>query len=101
VFDRCTEVLTGTVLDRATKAIPGANVTVKNEAGAVSGATNSDSEGRFSVSGLAAGTYWVETTEPGFARNTRPGVQVMAGGTQDLSITLNVDSISQIANSTS
>jgi iron complex outermembrane receptor protein len=61
----------------------------------VSGTTTSDSEGRFSVSGLAAGTYWVETTEPGFARNTRLGVQVMAGRAQDLSITLNVDSISQ------
>jgi hypothetical protein len=63
--------ITGMVLDQAAKAIPGANVTVKNEAGTVSGTTTSDSEGRFSVSGLAAGTYWVETTEPGFGRNPR------------------------------
>jgi len=88
-------VITGTVFDQAAKSIQGAGVTVKSEGGAVSGTATSDAEGKFSVSGLAAGTYAVETTSPGFALNTRRGVIVSASGSQELSITLNVDAISQ------
>jgi iron complex outermembrane receptor protein len=87
--------ITGTVLDQATKTVQGASVTVRNEAGSVGGTATTDAEGHFKVASLAAGTYSVETSESGFARNTRLGVQVSAGGTQDLSITLNVDSVSQ------
>ena len=87
--------IAGTVIDQAGKTVPGAAVTVKNESGAASGSVVTDNEGHFSVTGLAAGTYSVETSEPGFARNTRLGVQVTAGGTQDLSITLFVDAVSQ------
>ena len=88
-------VITGSIFDQAAKAIPGANVTVRSESGSVSGTTTSGEEGRFSVSGLGAGTYDVEATAPGFARGTRLGVQVGAASTPDISITLNVDSISQ------
>ncbi len=87
--------ISGAVLDQLAKAIPGAKVTAKSEAGAVSGSATTDGDGRFTIGGLAAGTYSVETTAPGFALNTRRGVQISAGGTQDVSITLNVDAISQ------
>jgi iron complex outermembrane receptor protein len=87
--------LTGTILDQSGKSVLGANITVKNDAGLVSGTATADADGHFTVSGLAAGTYTVETRSPGFARNTRLGVPVSGSGTQDLSITLNVDSVSQ------
>jgi iron complex outermembrane receptor protein len=87
--------ITGTVTDQAGKSVPGAAVTAKNEGGFASGSVVTDAEGHFSVIGLAGGTYSVETTMPGFARNTRLGVQVTAGGTQNLSLTLYVDSVSQ------
>src|ERR1700722_4258700 len=87
--------ITGTVFDPAAKSIQGAGLTVRSEGGSVSGTATSDSEGHFSVSGLAAGTYTVEASSPGFALSTRRGVPVSANGSQDLSITLNVDSISQ------
>jgi len=87
--------ITGTVLDQAAKTITGASITVKSESGAASGTATTGAEGKFSVSGLAAGSYTVETSAPGFALNTRRGVPVTAGGTQDVSITLNVDAISQ------
>src|SRR5215467_9827736 len=64
--------ITGTVLDQAAKPIPGAGVTVRSgAAGSLSGAATADNDGRFSITGLAAGTYMVETTSPGFALNTR------------------------------
>jgi iron complex outermembrane recepter protein len=87
--------ITGTVLDQAGKAIQGSGITVKNEVGSASGNANSDAEGKFSITGLAAGIYTVETSSPGFALNTRRSVDVSAGGSQDLAITLYVDAISQ------
>jgi iron complex outermembrane recepter protein len=86
--------ITGTVLDQAGKSIPAASVTVKGEATTFSRSTASDNEGHFSVSGLSAGSYTIETSSPGFALNSRRGVPV-SGGTENVSITLNVDAISQ------
>jgi len=87
--------ITGTVLDQAGKPIPAASVAVKNNAGAPAAAVITDAEGRFTASGLAAGTYTVETTFPGFALNTRRDVLISANAPKDISITLFVDSISQ------
>jgi iron complex outermembrane receptor protein len=86
--------ITGNVIDQAGKAVAGATVAVKNDAGFRKDAT-ADSEGHFSVTGLAAGTYNVDTTSPGFALNSRRGVVLSASGSETLSITLKVDAISQ------
>src|SRR5271168_1164738 len=82
--------IAGTVSDQAGKGVGAAAVTVKNGTATFSRAAIADTEGKFSVSGLAAGTYAVETTSPGFALNTRLGVTVAADATENLSITLNV-----------
>jgi len=87
--------VTGAVFDQVAKSISGATVTAKMDGGTVRGAATTDAEGRFSITGLAPGSYTVETTAIGFARNTRLGVAVTANGTQDISITMNVDAISQ------
>jgi iron complex outermembrane receptor protein len=83
--------LNGVVLDQAGKAIPSATVTARSEAATRTAET--DASGHFSITGLSGGTYNVETRATGFARNAREGVRVP--GTDDLSITLFVDSISQ------
>ena len=67
---------------------------VKNEGGAVTGPI-SDLDGRFSIGGLTGAVYTVEVTAPGFARNTRLGVQIPTNGSQEISITMNVDAVSQ------
>jgi iron complex outermembrane recepter protein len=87
--------ISGAVVDQLAKSIPGAKVTAKSEAGSVIGSATSDAEGHFSIGGLAPGTYSVETTSPGFALNTRRGVQVSADGKQEISITMFVDAVSQ------
>lgn len=87
--------ITGIILDQAGKMIAGASVTAKSEATQTAVIAISDAEGHFSMANLAAGSYTVEATSPGFARNTRTGVPVSAGQSQELSITLNVDSITQ------
>ncbi len=90
-----TAALSGTILDQAGKSIANASVTAKNDASGASATATSDAEGHFSIPGLTPGTYTVQTTSLGFALNTRRGVQVAANGTENLSITLNVDAISQ------
>ena len=85
----------GTILDQSGKPIAGAAVTVKNDTPSFSRAATADGEGKFLVTGLAGGTYNVETTSPGFALNTRRGVEAGATGSDSLTITLNVDAISQ------
>src|ERR1017187_6785018 len=85
----------GSVLDQAGKSIQGAAVTIKNEATATTRALVTDSDGHFSVSGLPAGIYTIETMAPGFARNSRTGVQFSANKTEDLSISMSVEALAQ------
>jgi iron complex outermembrane receptor protein len=90
-----TATIAGTILDQVGKPIGAASVTVKNDSATFSRAVTTDTEGHFSVSGLAAGTYTIESSAPGFALNTRRGVSVSAAGSENVSITLYVDAISQ------
>jgi iron complex outermembrane receptor protein len=87
--------VSGTVLDQAGKAIQSAAVSVKNEATVATQKLVTDPEGRFSLSGLSAGAYTIEASAPGFAKSTRTGVQLSPAKTEDLSISMSVESLSQ------
>jgi len=92
-----TATLTGTVLDPDGKALPHAALVVKNDAGVSKTATAGD-DGRFSIEGLPAGTYTVEASAQGFGVANISGVQLASGGSQDISIALQVASLSQTVN---
>jgi iron complex outermembrane receptor protein len=87
--------LAGTVLDQTGKAIQGATVTVKNEATGLTRTVTTDSDGHFSASELPSGAYTVEAAAAGFARNSRGGIQLPAGGTEEVSIPMSVASVNQ------
>ena len=53
------------------------------------------SDGKFSVTGLPAGTYSIEASAPSFASSRRTGVKLAAGATENVSIALNVGELSQ------
>ena len=86
--------LGGTVLDQSGKPIAGASLNLKNDTPSFSRTVTSDATGHFSVDGLSAGAYSIETTSPGFALSVRRGVDPSATGSDNLSITLNVDAVS-------
>lgn len=73
-----TSSISGTVVDSGGGAIPGATVTVKNDAGA-SFETVSNSEGMFSVPAVRAGTYTVNVTLAGFKTALISDVRVLPG----------------------
>src|ERR1035438_1467858 len=87
-----TATVTGTVLDVAGKGIPSAAVSVKNEANNGARQVMSGTDGKFSVTGLPAGTYAIEVTAPSFASSRRTGLKLEAGATEDGSLALNVRS---------
>src|SRR5579862_7829532 len=86
--------ISGTVSDQTGKAIPNASVELKNESGGGARTVTSDAEGKFSAADLAAGIYSLTVSSPGFSLSTRSGAQVSAGATQDVPITLSVETVS-------
>lgn len=87
--------VSGSVLDVAGKGIPGAAVSVRNEATNSARQTVSAADGKFSVADLPAGTYSIEVSAPSFASSRRTGVKLAAGGAESVSIALNVGELSQ------
>lgn len=82
--------VSGTITDPKGSVLQSAAVSVKNDSTGTTRKTTSDTQGRFSVTGLPAGKYTVEATAPGFASTLKRGVQLAADQSQELSITLNI-----------
>jgi len=81
--------IVGTVTDTSAALIPGATVTIRNAAGE-SKTTATDAEGKFQVPGLAAGSYDVSVTAPGFSETKTPGVNVPAKEIVSVAVQLTV-----------
>jgi hypothetical protein len=81
--------IVGTVTDTSGALIPGATVTIRNAAGE-SKSTATDAEGKFQITGLAAGTYDVSMSAPGFSESKTPGVNVPAKEVVSLPVQLTV-----------
>ena len=81
--------LRGVVADEFGGLIVGANVTVADASG-VERTTTTNESGQYAFSGLAPGRYTVRVAAPGFAPYEAPDVEVVAGRTDPLNITLNI-----------
>jgi len=86
--------ISGTVSDQTGKPIQDAVVELKNQSAGASRSVISDAEGKFSASDLAAGSYSIRVSAPGFALTNLSGGQVTAGATLDIPITMSVESVS-------
>src|SRR5688500_3498353 len=69
-----TTTVSGTVIDQAGAAVPGASVTLTGPAATASAVTGS--RGEYSFPGVGAGTYRISVTLPGFATAMQEGVVV-------------------------
>jgi hypothetical protein len=84
--------IVGTVLDKSGAAIPGATVTVKNEATGVTSIALADRVGGFHVANLLAGSYSISGSANGFATFTLTGFDVQLNKTSTATLVLPVHS---------
>lgn len=94
LFAQQSGTVSGTVLDQTGKPIQDAVVEVKNDFTGTSRSVVSNTEGKFSASDLAVGSYSLRVSAPGFALTTRSGGQVTAGGTLDVPVPMSVENLS-------
>ncbi|MCA1556401.1 MAG: carboxypeptidase-like regulatory domain-containing protein, partial [Acidobacteria bacterium] len=81
--------LRGTIADEFGGVIVGATVTVADASGVEKTATTNETGG-YAFSAVAPGRYTVRATAPGFAAYENVGVEITAGRTQPLNVTLSV-----------
>jgi iron complex outermembrane receptor protein len=85
--------ISGTVLDQTGKPIQDAALEFRNDSTGASRSVRSDAEGKFIAPDLAAGSYSIRVSAPGFALATRSGGQVTAGATLEMPVTMSVESV--------
>jgi len=86
-----TGTLRGHIVDQTGALIPGAQVTVTNSAGAAVKDTTADSSGSYAVSGLAPGGYIIKATYDGFAPFSSPTIQLLAGQSKRIDVSMAVE----------
>jgi outer membrane receptor protein involved in Fe transport len=87
--------LQGTVTDPSGAVVPGANVTITNQATGVGRNMQTTSSGFYRLGELPPGTYTVEIAAPGFEKNTTSDVQVAAEQPRGLNVQLKTGSTTQ------
>lgn len=87
--------LNGTILDPSLAAVPGATITVTNDATAVTRKVIAGANGDFSILSLSPGTYTFKVTAAGFKSFTKTGVIVNANETARSDATLSVGGVDQ------
>ncbi|PYY14881.1 MAG: hypothetical protein DMG60_19105, partial [Acidobacteria bacterium] len=78
----------GTVQDPSGAVIPGATVTVTNQATGVAATVTTDASGLYRVTHLQPGAYTVNATAPSFSPVTTGVVQVLAESPRGLNLTM-------------
>ncbi len=84
--------LVGTIRDKSGAAIPGAAVTITNNATAVPTKVTTNAEGDYEVPSLRVGVYNFSASAPGFSNAGANNISVSVGGRQRIDLTLGVGS---------
>jgi hypothetical protein len=91
-----TATLQGTVNDQTGAALPGANVTAKQQETGRTRAVVSDAHGRYQVIALEPGTYDLTVELSGFQTTLRRGIALSLGETTVVDVMLGVGSAEQV-----
>ena len=78
----------GTVIDQSGAAIPGAQITIKNQGTGLARTTTSEDSGTYQVPELPVGQYSVTVTKEGFESVTLGDVEVRVAGERRVDVTL-------------
>lgn len=87
--------INGTVFDETKAFVPGATVTVANDATGLSRTVTTGPDGRFIIPTLVPGTYSVVVELQGFETSRRPGVSLSVGQELSLDMVLRVATLQE------
>jgi Carboxypeptidase regulatory-like domain/TonB dependent receptor len=87
--------LQGTVTDNTGAVVPGAAVTVTNQATGVSRNAVTGDSGFYRIAGLAPGGYHVEAEATGFKKSSKSNVAVLSETVNGADVTLEIGSVSE------
>jgi hypothetical protein len=90
-----TTTLSGVVTDDQGGVVPGADVTAKNNATATTIQGVTDGTGRFTLAGVAPGTYTVTVALMGFKTAILPDVEVLTGTPASVKVILKVGTLEE------
>jgi hypothetical protein len=87
--------IVGTVSDSSGAVIPGASVTIRNEAKGVIRNLTANDAGAYVAASLPIGTYTVTASAPGFQTLVRTGILLQVGGIRRVDMALQVGQVTQ------
>jgi Carboxypeptidase regulatory-like domain/TonB dependent receptor-like, beta-barrel len=87
--------VTGNVADGSGAAVPGANVSIRNEATGLELTAVTDETGTYTIRNVTGGTYTLRATLQGFKEFVQTGIPVTAGGIVRINGRLEVGALSE------
>jgi outer membrane receptor protein involved in Fe transport len=87
--------VTGNVADGTGAAVPGASVSIKNEATGLELNTVTDGTGTYTIRNITGGTYTLRATLQGFKEFVQTGIPITAGGIVRINGRLEVGALSE------
>ena len=87
--------VTGNVADGTGAALPGANVSIRNEATGLELTAVTDESGTYTIRNITGGTYTLRATLQGFKEFVQTGIPVTAGGIVRINGRLEVGALSE------
>jgi hypothetical protein len=94
-FSQSTASISGVVRDSAGGVVPGVTVVVKNDATEASQEAVTDTDGRYQITALGAGSYSVSASLAGFKTAIAKGIRVAPGQPITIPLTLEVGSLEE------
>jgi hypothetical protein len=93
-----TASISGYVKDASASVVPGASVTVRNEATGVERGTHTNESGYYTVTNLAPSTYSVSAVAPGFKRYEKSGIVLTSAISVSADVQLQVGETTETVN---
>jgi hypothetical protein len=87
--------VTGTVADGSGATVPGATVSIKNEATGLELTTTTDETGTYTIRNITGGTYTLRASLQGFKEFVQTGVPITAGGIVRINGRLEIGALSE------
>lgn len=95
LYGQGTARIVGVVSDAAGAVVPGADVSLVNDATGLREAVATDDGGRYNFTQLAVGNYRIDVSKPGFKKETRTAINLVAEQVYTADITLEVGNVTE------